>query len=149
VKRYVQIAKSYPWLLDCVESFLFEAGRDVVHLPRALKKLRAKSGRPLSNDETLLAITALADLGIVDDSPGGRLFNKERFAETMQLRLGIRTALEVATAEFPAQGEATICVSTPPSLSEAANQTIRDSCIDLRSGLIDLVSSATESIIIA
>jgi phosphatidylserine/phosphatidylglycerophosphate/cardiolipin synthase-like enzyme len=150
VKTYIQTAKLYPWLIECVEGFL--SLHDVVpskNLLRVFRNLSAQSGRPLSNDHALIAIAALEDLGIVSKSGLAYRYDSERFRETAQLRMGIKVALNLTVDDQPEDAKSHICVSTPPSISAVAECLIRESCTDLRSGLLDLISGATRSIIIA
>jgi phosphatidylserine/phosphatidylglycerophosphate/cardiolipin synthase-like enzyme len=146
---YVQAATDHLWIIDRVEHYLTvsDAAGDS-DLFGSLRKMPTDSNRPLGVEHLLVAISALEDLGFVERS--GTLFRlqRARFLESEQLRLGIKTAVNVMKRQSRAQ-KSHLCVSTPPSIPDTAAYLIRETCSDLRSDLLDLISSATETIIIA
>jgi len=151
MKLYVLTAKSHPWLLPPVEDVLKDAETSCVNdVARLTRGIRAPGGRPISDDEALVALNALCDLGVLDRNGSQYRFNKVRFVETEQLRSGIQGTLAVLR-EHSAAGveEAQLCVSLPPGLSAAAEHVIHESSTDLRSSLLDVFASARQSLIIA
>lgn len=69
MKAYVRTAKSHPWRLPPVENALknlgLDGGSDVSKLDRTI---RAPDGRPISDDEMLVAFNALCDLGVLKET---------------------------------------------------------------------------------
>ncbi len=151
MKTYVLTLKSYPWLLPAVENALRDLPKDS---PRDVSKLarnfRAQGGRPISDDEVLIAFNALCDLGVLNREGQRYTLNGERFAATEELRSAVQATLEVLRDHR--SGEPTdvhLCVSLPPALSPAAEHVIRESSSDLRSSLLDVIASAKQSLVIA
>src|SRR5467141_4138019 len=126
MKVYVVTVKSHPWLLPSVEEELRNsdagAAGDVSKLAR---NIRAPGGRPISDDEALVAFNALCDLGVVERNGSRYIFNKQRFAATEELRAGVQAAVEIL-GEKRTDGttDVQLCVSLPPSLSPAAEHVI-------------------------
>jgi phosphatidylserine/phosphatidylglycerophosphate/cardiolipin synthase-like enzyme len=151
MKTYVLTARRYPWLLPLVENALRGLNREPVQgLLRFVRGLRTPLGRPVSDDEALLALSALCDLGVLDRLGASYRLNKERLDSTEGLREGIQAALTVVSESFPTGSpEAQLCVSLPPSLPTASEYVIREVSSDLRSSLIDVVSGAEHSLIVA
>jgi hypothetical protein len=151
MKVYVVTVKSYPWLLPPVEEVLrnsdASAARDVSKLAR---NIHAPGGRPISDDEALVAFNALCDLGVVERNGSRYILNRERFAATEELRAGVQAAVEIL-GEKRTDGttDVQLCVSLPPSLSPVAEHVIHESSTDLRSSLLDVVASAKQSLIVA
>jgi phosphatidylserine/phosphatidylglycerophosphate/cardiolipin synthase-like enzyme len=146
---YVQAATDHRWVIDRVEQYLTVADAAVDDdLSGSLRKMPTDSNRPLGVEHLLVAISALEDLGFVERF--GTLFRLRRanFLESEQLRLGIKAAVNVMKRQSRSE-KSHLCVSTPPSIPDAAEYLIRETCSDLRSDLLDLISSATETIIIA
>jgi hypothetical protein len=151
MKVYVLTAKSHPWLLPPVEEALKNAdwsnANDVSKLARGI---RAPGGRPISDDEALIAFSALCDLGVLERTGARYGFNRVRFDTTEQFRHGIHAAIaildESATHEAP---EVQLCVSLPPTLSPVAEHVIHESSTDLRSSLLDVIATAKQSLIVA
>lgn len=151
MKEYVQAAKRYPWLFDAVESAAAALpDGTVTDGHRLFKGLRASNGRPISDSEALIALNALSDLGVVERRGSRYHLNKQRLCDTDQLRTGIRLAIEILESESNSmQTEAHLCVSIPPALAPAAEHAIRESSTDLRSGMLDVIASAQQSLLIA
>jgi hypothetical protein len=151
MKVYVLAIKTYPWLLPVVEESLQSFSDGVVKDASKLARgLHTPTGRPVSDDEALVALNALCDLGVLERVGLRYRFNKERFGETEQLRSGIQAALNILHDNSAGDSqEVQLCVSLPPSLSAAAEHVIRESSTDLRSSLLDVITSAKESLIVA
>lgn len=151
MKVYVRTVKSHPWLLPPVEEALGSAGANLTaDVSRLTRGIRTHAGRPISDDELLVAFAALCDLGVLERNGSRYLFNRDRFEATEQLRGGIQATLAVleeTASEAPP--EVQLCVSLPPNLSAVAQHVIHESSTDLRSGLLDVVASAKQSLIIA
>jgi hypothetical protein len=151
MKVYVTTVKSHPWLLPPVEEAIKNSGvgtpGDVSKLTR---NIRAPGGRPISDDEALVAFNALCDLGVLDRHGSRYILNRERFAATEELRGGVQAAVEILR-EHKTEGTTGVqlCVSLPPNLSATAECVIHESSTDLRSNLLDVVASAKKSLIVA
>jgi len=146
---YVQAATDHLWIMDRVEHYLTMAdATGDSDLLGSLRKMPTESKRPTGVEHLLVAISALEDLGFVERS--GTLFRLQRakFLKSEQFRLGIRAAVNAMKQESRSQ-KSHLCVSTPPSIPDAAEYLLREICTDLRSDLLDLVSNAAETIIIA
>ena len=96
MRVYVVTVNAYPWLLPPIEEALMKsdaaARGDVSKLVR---NLRAPGGRPISDDEALVAFNALCDLGVLERDGSRYILNKERFAATEDLRGGVHAAVEI------------------------------------------------------
>ena len=151
MKIYVLTTESHSWLLPPVEDALDKvdknAGNDLSKLARSI---RTAEGRPISDDEILVAFNALCDLGVLEKNGPGYNFNRAQFEATKQLRSSIQSTVAILreSGDDPT-GRVQLCVSLPPSLSPAAEHVIRESSTDLRSSLLDVVVSAKESLIVA
>jgi hypothetical protein len=90
MKVYVVTVKSHPWLLPPVEDALRNsdvgAAADVSKLAR---NIRTTGGRPISDDEALVAFNALCDLGVLERDGSRYVLNRDRFAATEELRSGV------------------------------------------------------------
>jgi PLD-like domain len=151
MKVYVVTVKSHPWLLPPVEEALRNSDADVVgDVSKLTRNIRAPGGRPISDDEVLVAFNALCDLGVLERNGSRYALNRERFAATEELRGGVQAAVEILREN---KTESTtglqLCVSLPPSLSPTAEHVIRESSTDLRSSLLDVIASAKQSLIVA
>jgi phosphatidylserine/phosphatidylglycerophosphate/cardiolipin synthase-like enzyme len=151
MKIYVLTVRRHPWLLPLVETTIRGLNDAPVQgFSRLLRGLRTPAGRPVSDDETLLALNALCDLGVLDRTGTGYRLNKEQFDATEGLREGIHGTLAIVTESFPGgPPEAQLCVSLPPTLPAVSEHVIREVSCDLRSSLIDVVSTAKHSLIVA
>jgi PLD-like domain len=151
MKAYVLAAKSHSWLLPPVEDALKDldsnVGSDVSKLGR---NIRTPEGRPISDDEILVAFNALCDLGVLERNGPRYIFNRAQFEATLELRRGIQSTVAVLreSGSEPASS-VQLCVSLPPNLSPVAEHVIRESSTDLRGSLLDVVASAKESLIVA
>ena len=151
MKVYVLTVKSHPWLLPPVEEVIRNSDvgpeGDVSKLAR---NIRAPGGRPISDDEALVAFNALCDVGVLERNGSRYLLNRERFSATEELRSGVQAAVEILRehkTEFTTDVQ--LCASLPPNLSPAAEHVIHESSKDLRSSLLDVVASAKKSLIVA
>jgi PLD-like domain len=151
MKVYVVTVESYPWLLPPVERALRNsevgAKADVSKLARSI---RAPGGRPLSDDEALIAFNALCDIGVLERNGSRYALNRERFAATEELRSGVQATINILRENSNERtADVQLCVSLPPSLSPVAENVIHESSTDLRSSLLDVVASAKQSLIVA
>ena len=151
MKAYVFTIKSHAWLLPPVEEALRSAdvgaARDVSKLAR---NIRAPGGRPISDDEALVAFNALCDLGVLEKEGSRYIFNRERFVATEEFRRTVQATVEILRGNRPeGTTEVQLCVSLPPSFSPVAEHVIHESSTDLRSSLLDVVASAKQSLIVA
>jgi hypothetical protein len=151
MKSYVLAVKTYSWLLPVVEESLIHLDDGAVReASRLARDLRTPNGRPVSDEEALVALNALCELGVMERVGLRYRLNKKRLADTEQLRLGIQTALRIFSEQMPVRSpDIQLCVSLPPSLSAAAEQVIRETSIDLRSSLIDIIANAKQTLILA
>lgn len=151
MRTYILTLKARPWLLPTVEEALGSlppsASKD---LSKSVRNLRAQNGRPISDDELLIAFNALCSLGVLEKEKSRYTLNSERLSATKQWRLGVQETLDVLKESSIDEGEhLNLCVSLPPALSPAAEHVIRESSTDLRSSLLDVIASAKQSLIIA
>jgi hypothetical protein len=151
MKVYVVTVKSHPWLLPPVEEALRKSEIGAVgDVSKLARNIRAPGGRPISDDEALVAFNALADLGVLERNGSRYVLNRERFATTEELRGGVQAAVEILREnKTESTTHVQLCVSLPPSLSPAAERVIHESSTDLRSSLLDVVASAKQSLIVA
>jgi len=151
MKLYVLTVKSHPWLLPPVEDVFRNVDGDTTNdVSKLARGIRARDGRPLSDNEVLVALTALCDIGVLERSGARYKLNKLRFAETEQLRCGVQETVAVLSENSTdAESEVQLCVSLPPSLLPTAEHVIRESSTDLRSSLLDVLASAKRSLILA
>lgn len=151
MKDYVVAVKRYPWLFDAVESALADVPDDTtIDGRRLLKGLRTSGGRPVSDSEALVALNALIDLGVAERRGQRYDLHKRRWCETNPFRQGIRSAITVLAGEGDwTDREAHLCVSLPPAVAPAAEHVIRESSADLRSGLLDVIAGAQQSLLVA
>src|SRR5262245_16385521 len=74
---YILTCKSHHWLLPAVEAALkgadLSAGNDV---SRLLRGIRGPGGRPISEDEAIVAFNALCDLGVLERSGPRYVLNR-------------------------------------------------------------------------
>ena len=151
MKAYVLILKAHPWLLPAVEDALRSMPADGIEdVSKVVRTLRGKGGRPLTDGDALIALTALSDLGVLRREGSRYALDRERFAATEGLRAGIQATLQILSEEqSPETPDAQLCVSLPPALSAPAEHVIRESSTDLRSSLLDVIASARQSLILA
>lgn len=149
LNEYIQTAATHAWLLDRVEAYLSLAElSDQDDVLKMLRRLPSETERPLSLDQLYLALAGLEDLGVVTRSTKGFCFDRLKFLETEGLRNGIKATAQALRQDAHTE-RSHLCVSTPPSLTNEAEYLIREFCTDLRSELLDLISNASHSIIIA
>ncbi|HEY1657501.1 MAG TPA: hypothetical protein VGG14_04095 [Candidatus Sulfotelmatobacter sp.] len=106
------------------------AAADVSKLAR---NIRTTGGRPISDDEALVAFNALCDLGVLERDGSRYVLNRDRFAATEELRSGVQATVEILRDnKTESTTDVQLCVSLPPSLSPAAEHVIHESSTDLR-----------------
>jgi phosphatidylserine/phosphatidylglycerophosphate/cardiolipin synthase-like enzyme len=151
MKDYVHAARNYPWLFDAIESAVATLPDEAISDGyRLFRGLHTSTGRPIADSEALIALNALCDLGVVKRRGARYELDKRRWHETQQLREGIRSAIEILADQAKSQPpDAQLCVSLPPMFAPVAEHVIRESSIDLRSGVLDVIVSAQQSLLIA
>ena len=151
MKDYVHAVRNYPWLFDAIESAVATLPVESISDGyRLFRGLRTSTGRPVADSEALIALNALCDLGVVKRRGARYDIDKQRWYETQQLREGIKSAIAILADESQsASAGAHLCVSLPPTLAPAAQHVIRESSTDLRSGMLDVIVGAQESLLIA
>lgn len=151
MKAYVIALKAHPWLLPAVEDALRSMAADGAEdVSKVVRTLRGKGGRPLTDGDALIALTALSDLGVLRREGSRYALDRERFAATEGLRTGIQATLQILSEERSSETpDAQLCVSLPPALSAPAEHVIHESSTDLRSSLLDVIASARQSLIVA
>lgn len=150
MKNYVVTVNSHPWLLPPVEEALRNPDAGAGDVSKLARNIRAPGGRPISDDEALVAFNALCDLGVLERDGSRYILNKERFAATEELRGGVHAAVKILRQNRTENStDVQLCVSLPPNLSPAAEHVIHESSTDLRSSLLDVVASAKRSLIVA
>jgi len=151
MKTYVLTVKSHPWLMSSIENALLEADATVQSDPAILaRRARGPGGRPVSDDEVLVALNALCDLGVIERDGRCYRFDRAQFDATDQVRRSVRETVQMLTGSMPEPSpDVQLCASLPPALSPAAEHVIHESSADLRSSLLDVVASAKQSLILA
>jgi len=151
MKAYVLAVNSHPWVFPPVEEALanLDPSRDSEVL-KPLRNIRTATGRPISDDELLMALNALCDLEILERNGSRFRFNRVRLEATFGLRHAVQSTIGVLRESAGDIASAVqLCVSLPPTLSSVAEHVIRESSTDLRSSLLDVVTSAKQSLILA
>lgn len=151
MKTYVLTVKSHPWLMSSIEGALLQADSTLESdLSSLARRARGPGGRPLSNDEVLVAFKALCDLGVIEKDGTSYRLNRARLDATDQVRKTVHETLQALTNIMPdSRAEVQLCVSVPPSLSAGTEHVIHELSTDLRSSLIDIVASAKQTLILA
>lgn len=151
MKAYVLALKAHPWLLPAVEDALRSMPADGIgDVAKAVRALRGKGGRPLTDGDALIALAALSDLGVLRREGIRYALDRDRFVATEGLRAGIQATMQVLSKERSSDTpDAQLCVSLPPALSAPAEHVIHESSTDLRSSLLDVIASARQSLIVA
>jgi phospholipase D-like protein len=151
MKAYVFVLKAHPWLLPAVEDALRSMPADGTEdVSKVVRTLRGRGGRPLTDGDALIALTALSDLGVLRREGSRYALDRERFAATEGLRAGIQATLQILGEERSSETpDAQLCVSLPPALSAPAEHVIHESSTDLRSSLLDVIAFARQSLIVA
>lgn len=151
MKTYVLTVKSHPWLMSSIEDALLETDATVQFDPSILaRRARGPGGRPVSDDEVLVALKALCDLGVVERDGRCYRLNRAQLDASDQVRRSVHETIQVLTGNVPeSSADVQLCVSLPPSLSPAAEHVIHESSTDLRSSLIDIIASAKQWLIVA
>jgi hypothetical protein len=151
MKTYVLTVKSHPWLMSSIEDALLEADATVESDPASLARRAPGPGRrPVSDDEVLVALNALCDLGVIERDGRRYRLNRARLDATDQVRRSVHETVRVLRGNVPDSSvDVQLCASLPPSLSPAAEHVIHESSTDLRSSLVDIVASAKRSLILA
>ena len=151
MKDYVHAARSFPWLFEAIESAMAtmpdgSSGDGY----RLFRELRTSTGRPITDSEALIALNALSDLGVSRRHGARYTLDKQRWHDTEQLREGIKSAIQTLADEPEStHPTAQLCVSLPPMLDPAAEHVIRENSTDLRSGMLDVIAGAQQSLLIA
>jgi len=151
MKDYVQAVRDYPWLFKAIESAL-AATPNTSHpdVQRLFRGLRTSTGRPVTDSEALIATHALSDLGVVIRKGSRYHLDIQRWHETAALREGIKSAVTILSNQPNREHtKAHLCVSLPPGLAPAVELVIRESSTDLRSGMLDVITAAKQSLLIA
>ncbi len=150
LKPYVAAVRTHRWVLDSVESYL-ETEPDGAHLEvsRLARASTLARGRPLSDQQILVAFSALAAIRVLSRKRNGFVFDKGSFDASAATRSVARAVLDGIDDQKNLIREAELCVSLPPTLTAAAAAVIREVSPDLRAGLLDVITSAQESLVIA
>jgi len=150
MKDYATAVRQFRWVLDSVEQFLMtQPDGSLLEVSRLARGRTLSVGRPLSDQQMLLALSALASLGVLKERSPHFILDKELFEASTERRTTVREVLD-ALPEMPAaRPDAELCVSLPPTIAAAAGMVIREMTSDLRAGLWDVISGARESLVIA
>jgi hypothetical protein len=98
----------------------------------------------------MLALNALCDLGVIERDGRRYRLNRSRLDATDQVRRSVHETLHFLAVDVRnSSADVQLCASLPPSLSPAAEHVIHESSTDLRSSLVDIVASASQSLILA
>jgi hypothetical protein len=150
MKAYIRTMKLHPWLLPAVEDALGSSSTSGAEdISKVVKSVKGDGGRPLTDGEVLIALNALCDLGVLQKEHTRYTLDRARLVATEESRAAIQAALQVGAEGACNSPEVQLCVSLPPALPPAAEHVIRESSTDLRSNLLDVIASATNSLIVA
>ena len=144
--EYVRAVELLRWLMLPLERRLALC-TDGTAIDRAFVQ-RSGDDRLPSPDEVAVATNALISIGILKlgTQPGYRL-DKAKLAETEGYRAGVQEALAHRNAED--RSHPLLLASTPSGLPVGAEQNIRAHAADLRAGIVNLLFSARERIVLA
>lgn len=150
LKPYIAAVMAARWVLDSVEAYL-ESERDGARLEvsRLARASTLARGRPLSDQQIIAALSALSTLKVLSQQRNGFVFSKDVFEATASTRAAVRAVLDGIDGSTDSKPDAELCVSLPPTLATAAALVIREVSPDLRAGLLDVIVSAQESLVIA
>jgi phosphatidylserine/phosphatidylglycerophosphate/cardiolipin synthase-like enzyme len=150
MKTYIRTMKLHPWLLPAVEDALASSSPcGVEDISKLVKSVRGNGGRPLTDGDVIMALNALCDLGVLQKESTRYTLDRARLVATQESRAAIQAALQVGEEGASTSPGVQLCVSLPPALPPAAEQVIHESSTDLRSGLLDVIASATNSLVVA
>lgn len=144
--EYVRAIERLPWLMLPLEERLARCDDGTV-VNRAFVQ-GSVEGRLPSPDETAVATNALTTIGILQQAgKSGYLLNKARLVQTAGYRTGVREALAHWDAEVDEQP--LLFASIPSGMPASAEREIRAHAVDLRAGVVDVLLSARERIVLA
>lgn len=144
--EYVRAVERLRWLMLPLEEGLTDCA-DGTTIDRTFVQ-RSAEGRFPSSDEIAVAVSALASIGVLrkEDDRVYRL-NEAKLFQTEGYRTGAQEALALRTGEDHEQP--LLFASVPSGLSSTAEQEVRAYAADLRAGVVDMILSARERIVLA
>ena len=102
-----------------------------------------------SQDESTVAVRALSEIGVLSDGgAGGYRLSTAQLTRTEGYRKGVRDGIE-HTRRSVSDNAFTLLGSVPVGVPPTAEREIQSSVADLRAGIMEIVSSARERIVLA
>src|SRR5579862_7484396 len=150
MKSYVNAVQNHRWVMDSLEAYLNgEPDQARLDTARLIRAPNLGAGRPLSDQEILVGLSALSSIGVVTEKRSTFVLNKPAFTLSTKSREVIRAVLDGLDDPPNRRSDAELCGSLPPTIGAAARLVLRDLSLDLRAGLLDVIASAKESVIVA
>jgi phosphatidylserine/phosphatidylglycerophosphate/cardiolipin synthase-like enzyme len=145
VEHYADAVRRIRQTLDALEEWLALVPQGSVITPgRIQQQLQPPL---LAYDQVVLALAALASLGIVP-SPQGGPFHQARYLETGALRAGVRAGIDSVQRTLPL-AELRLLMALPRGLPLAVEQRLQREGSDLRAALVGLIMAAREHLVLA
>ena len=145
--RYVELVRSRSDRLERLEAVLSQLRLEGDFDAQLVSRLA--TGGQLTVGWTKLALKALAELGALEQSAPGRFrYDLARFEASSSLRDGIRIGARAARSYQEPPPPRLVC-SLPPTLDRSLQDALAEDAVDLRVALIDLIASASETLVLA
>lgn len=143
---YSAAAKTVGWLLTELEAALEKLPAEAF-VDRAFVR-HACATRVPTVDEIALAINGLVGLGVLRPAEHGYALDTAAFIGTRDYRRGFKEGMAAAVqaSESPLP---TLCMAVPPGLPRTFKQTIADAAADLRAGIVNVIASARDRLVLA
>ena len=144
---YVSAVNRLRWLLDLIEEWLrVETDGAVVSSDNLNRRCQ---GRVASEDQMLVALSALSAIGLLVREGNSLIFRKSAYEATSGFRSGVRVGCDWSAAENKAGGTARVCAVVPPGIGPDFAKAIGDCADDLRGVILDVIASARRTLIVA
>lgn len=144
--RYLAAAQSLGWLTELIETELIDQP-DESYI--SLENIRGFVSARASDDEIRAVLTGLEEFGAVVGEADGWKLDLCRLLDTADYRAGVRDAVNAYSIRNVDQDNIRICAAIPLEVSESVSSSIRTKAVDLRAGILDIVSSAQLKIMLA
>ena len=145
--EYVATAVRLGWLLRSIEQGLSGKGEgEPIWIADARAMCR---DRVPSEDQLMAALSALCALGVLENCGSSYSLNRSAFEGSEEFRKGVHAVVETTQKESVAANAVELCLSIPPGLDQLAMSAFRGSSRDLRGALLDIITSAKRSLVLA
>ncbi len=135
------------WLMAPLEERL-RGCQDSARVDASFVSASAKDRLP-SQDESTVAVRALAEIGVLSDGETGSYrLSRAQLVRTEGYRQGVRDGIEHARHSV-GNHTFTLLGSVPLGVPATAEREIRSNVADLRAGIMEIVSSARKRIVLA